>query len=434
MKVTTESAVAGGGQARGRPKHVISSMHNATRLAAPYRTVFLTTGLSRRDGGPFLSVSGLARAVAGRGRGDVAVVGVYRSLANWLVDREQWSGLAVEAAGLRRFRAVEFLRQRLEHHVCPGNPPAVIHLQGLWEAASLAVERLGERRGARLVISPRGMLEPWALRHHQCRKQVALFLWQRRQLMQADLIHATSLSEKQSIRNLGFRNPVCVIPNGVEIPAPWGGVARPIGATGGDKGRFPLPGPSRPRRCLFLSRLHAQKGVPMLLEAWARVRPTGWVLEIAGGGDDGHEREVGRQITARGLADVRLIGEVTGEAKWRFLSDAELFVLPSQSENFGIAVAEAMGMGLPVITTTATPWSVLQRDRSGWWVEPAVDSLARAIREATTESPTQLAERGRRGRDYVRDHFDWGGIGQRMDACYAWVTGNGPRPEDVKLD
>ena len=91
-------------------------------------------------------------------------------------------------------------------------------------------------------------------------------------------------------------------------------------------------------------------------------------------------------------------------------------------------------MGLPVITTTATPWSVLQRDRSGWWVEPAVDALARAIGEATGESATQLAERGRRGREYVRDNFAWDGIGQRMDACYAWVTGHGPQPEDVRLN
>lgn len=394
---------------------------NVIASPQPWRAVLVTTGLSRHDGGPFLSVSGLARAVAAQRRGSVAVVGVYRSEADWAIDRMQFDGVPVDAA-LRRLRAVEYMTDAIGRHLSAGCPSTVIHGQGLWRSASLAVEQSPRRCGSRLVISPRGMLEPWALHHHATRKRIAMALWQWRQLTDADMLHATSFAEYTTIRDLGLRNPVCVIPNGVEIPAAWA-----------DR-RAMVPVPGSPRRCVFLSRLHSKKGLPMLLDAWARVRPSGWTLEIAGGSSDGHDREIAREIASLRLADVRLVGELTGEEKWRFLATADLFVLPSHSENFGIAVAEAMGMGLPVITTTATPWGVLQQERSGWWVEPAADALAEAIREATAESTDQLAARGRRARDHVCRTFRWDAIGERMAACYDWLAGYGPLPADVVLD
>ncbi|MFZ4731065.1 MAG: glycosyltransferase [Pirellulales bacterium] len=387
----------------------------------PWRAVFVTTGLSRHDGGPFLSVSGLARAVAAHRQGCVAVVGVYRSEVEWATDRMQWEGVPLDAA-LRRLGAVDYMADAIDRHLSAGCPSTVIHGQGLWRSASLAVEYSPRRRGSRRVISPRGMLEPWALQHHATRKRIAMALWQWRQLADADMLHATSFGEYTTFRGLGLRNPVCVIPNGVEIPAAWA-----------DRGAADAA-PGRPRRCVYLSRLHSKKGVPMLLDAWARVRPPGWTLEIAGGSSDGHDREIARRIAAMGLADVRLAGELTGEEKWRFLATADLFVLPSHSENFGIAIAEAMGMGLPVITTTATPWGVLQQERSGWWVEPAADALAAAIREATSESIAQLAARGQRARDHVARSYRWDAIGERMAACYDWLVGYGPLPADVVLD
>lgn len=395
--------------------------HPVTVQPRTWQAVYVTTGLSRHDGGPFLSVSGLARAVAAQRHGGVAVVGVYRSDVDWAIDRLQWAGIPISAAR-RRLGAVGYLSTMVDRHQASGPSATVIHSQGLWRSASLAIEQLPRRSRSRLVISPRGMLEPWALHHHATRKRIAMALWQRRQLVDADMLHATAAEEHATIRRLGLKNPVCVIPNGIEIPAAW--AERDTTAAS----------PERPRRCVFLSRLHAKKGVTMLLDAWGRIRPQGWTLDIAGGSSDGHDREITGRINALKLSGVQLAGELTGDEKWRFLANADLFVLPSHSENFGIAIAEAMGMGLPVITTTATPWNILQQERSGWWVEPASDALAGALREATSASPAELQARGRRAREHVSRHYRWDSIGERMAACYDWLVGQGPMPADVHLD
>lgn len=388
-------------------------------MSESWNTIYVTTGLAPQDGGPFRSVSGLAKAVTATGATTVQVVGACRSLDRWETDRREWEPIAVDAVERRGLSTVADLaagiRGRLDASVRAGRR-AVVHASGLWDHGSLAVTRAARERSFPLVVSPRGMLEPWALRHRRLKKSVAMLLWQRRQLVAADLLHATSPMECESFRRLGLKNPVCVIPNGIDMPAARA-VADPAGR--------------QPRRCVFLSRLHPKKGVPMLLDAWARVRPAGWVLDIAGNAEAGHDREIERRIAALGLDGVRLVGEQSGDAKWRFLSGGDLFVLPSYSENFGIVVAEALAVGLPVITTHGTPWSVLAERGLGWWVAPTADALERGLWEATAEPPDRLADRGRRGRDYALSTFGWPAIGRRMAACYAWVLGLGPLPPDV---
>lgn len=386
-------------------------------------TLFLTTGLSRKDGGPFLSVSGLAKAVMKTRRSRVSVLGAYRNAAEWEVDSEQWQPLPVTAVQSRGVATAGPLAAALRSVVSSAQSKRrrlIIHSSGLWDSASLAVSLSGVAGLVPLVMSPRGMLEPWALSHHRLRKRLALLTWQQKQLQSAAMLHATSDLEHQSIRSFGLRNPVCVIPNGVEIPP---------------HAHKPTVGRSRSlRRCVFLSRLHPKKGIPLLLEAWAQAQPPGWKLEIAGAAANGYDRELARQIADVGLQNVRLVGEKTGTQKWEFLAEADLFILPSYSENFGIAVAEAMAMGLPVITTHGTPWEVLSERHLGWWVAPDVAPLTRAIREATAEPAAALAARGAKASDYARATFGWSGIGERMVNCYGWLLGERDKPDDLRLD
>lgn len=398
---------------------------SATKASAgdrSWETLFLTAGLSRKDGGPFLSVSGLAKAVMETGQTGVSVIGAYRTSDEWAVDRQQWEPLSVTALPGRRIATVSGIaaavRAALRQATANGRR-LVVHSSGLWDAASMAVSLSGIAGQTPLVVSPRGMLEPWALGHHRLRKQAALFAWQRRQLQSAAMLLATSDLEHESIRAFGLRNPVCVIPNGIEPPRERAAKAH-------------LGHPAR--RCVFLSRLHPKKGVPMLLDAWAQAQPQGWELEIAGESADGHDRELARRIASLGLKNVRLVGEKTGSEKWDFLARADLFVLPSYSENFGIAVAEAMAMGVPVITTHGTPWEVLRQQDMGWWVAPDVASLTAALKQAMAEPADALAARGARASDYARTVFGWPGIGTRMVACYRWLLGTGDPPGDLRLD
>lgn len=385
----------------------------------------VTTGLSNNAGGPFFSVSGLAAALRRCTAWEPCVIGSYGDAARWPRDREQWSDcglVAMPYGGLGTHRRLAAAALESLDAAAARGAPSLLHVSGLWDAASLAGGLVVGRRPMPYAVSPRGMLEPWALRAKAFKKKVAMLLWQRRLLAGASLIHATSLQEYESVRAAGFRNPVCVVPNGIALPPDDAAPAMP--RRDGDA-----------RRCVFLSRIHPKKGLPLLVRAWAAVRPAGWTLEIAGYAQDAaHEADVRRMVQATGIDSIRFVGEKLGPEKWEFLRRADLFVLPSYSENFGIVVAEAMACGIPVIATTGTPWSIVAERGMGWWVDPDEASLASALRQAVSEPPDVLAARGRRGRDHAIAEFGWDQLGRRMAAGYDWAVGRGPATPDLVFD
>src|SRR5689334_13748741 len=178
--------------------------------------------------------------------------------------------------------------------------------------------------------------------------------------------------------------PVEVIPNGVDAPR--------AGARAPGHG---LDAARRHRRALFIGRIYPVKGLPMLVEAWARVRPRGWTLRIAGPDEAGHRRGVEREIAEHGLgAGVSVLGPLEGAAKRAALLDSDLFVLPTRSENFGMAIGEALAHAVPVLTTTAAPWHFLDERECGWSVEPSVAGIAAGLRAATALDRHALRARG----------------------------------------
>lgn len=387
---------------------------------APAEVIHVTTGLSRCGGGPFYSVSGLAKAVAQSKALRSSVVGAYRDWAAWGNDCEQWTGIDVAAVaghGLKTVGPLVKATASRIHEVLARHDVPIVHLHGIWDAGSLVIERTMKAFvDLPVVVSPRGMLEPWALRQRRIKKTVAWTAWQRRVFMAAGMVHATADQECDNLRRLGLRMPIAVVPNGIEIPEVPERI--PSGST---------------RRCVFLSRIHPKKGLPMLLEAWRRVAPSGWTLEIAGTGEGGHDDEIRQLIRRHQLSSVSLVGELSGSSKWTFLRSADLFVLPSHSENFGMAIAEAMGAGLPVITTTETPWEAIRERQLGWWVEPTVDSLTAALVTATRSPAAELIARGARARQYVLREYGWASIGKRMIQCYLWLIGVGPASPDLRF-
>lgn len=299
-----------------------------------------------------------------------------------------------------------------------GDAPVMLHDHGLWLRTNHATASVSHRLGVARIVSPRGMISKWAMDFHRTKKRVAWTLYQERDLRAARLIHATSDDEADDVRRLELRVPVAVVPNGVELPSAPLNRARTSGK----------------RTALFLSRIHPKKGVLELIRAWARTRPPGWTLVIAGPDDNGHRGEAEALVKREGLgALITFTGSVPNDDKWRLYADADLFILPTFSENFGIAIAEALGSGLPVITTTGAPWRVL-KDLGGWWIDTGIEPLAAAISDATSMSDDERWRRGRRGQDYVSREFSWSSIGARMAAVYAWVSLGGSAPPDVWRD
>jgi glycosyltransferase involved in cell wall biosynthesis len=376
--------------------------------------VQLTTGLSRSAGGPYFSVSELARAVCEAGHA-TTVLGVVGERGEWEADSRQWQGLEVQAVDRAGAATVARLTSQLRARLESGC--SLVHAHGLWDSGSIACRLALPGSEVPFVLSPRGMLEPWALQYHAWKKRLARIAWQDAVLARVSMFHATSDAEARSIRGLGLSQPIAVIPNGVRAPARLEAGRRDSG----------------PRRCVFLSRLHPKKGIPLLLEAWEAVAPAGWELVIAGYGEPAHVQEVEAAVGRVRQPGVSLIGELRDAEKWRFLTTADLFVLPSHSENFGIAVAEAIAAGLPVITTTATPWQVLQDQELGWWVPPTGASIATALAEAVSMERSELAARGARAAEHVGRHLSWRAIGERMVACYDWLLGHGSLPRDIRI-
>lgn len=279
--------------------------------------------------------------------------------------------------------------------------PDVFHDSGLWWAHNRQIANLARQTGRPLVVSIRGMLEPAALRHKSWRKYLAWQLYQKRQLDRAAALHVTSELEASNVRKLALRPQTVCIPNGLAISE-----------------LCPVRDLSQ-RRVVFLGRLHPIKGLPMLLEAWARIRPSNWLLEIAGPDEAGHRRILESQVSDLSIGQsILFAGAVSGSGKQSLFARASLFVLPSHSESFGIAAGEALAEGVPVIATKGTPWEALQTEGCGWHVATSVDGIEAGLRAAFAMDPEELAAMGRRGHAYVTRTFSWQNIAGDMAALY----------------
>jgi glycosyltransferase involved in cell wall biosynthesis len=330
----------------------------------------------------------------------------------------------------------------------------IAHVHTLWTPFSHRVCTHCYRRGFKYVLSPRGMLTPWALKHKAFKKFIAYNLYQKQDIQRAAALHATAFSEAEDLRKLGFKQPIAVIPNGVELPelpsaADNGEWIRGIGDRKTDKGELikdketpPLSNEpasdsslslfQRPKTALFLSRINPKKGLPMLLDVWAKLRPEGWELVIAGNDDANHLPEVHAKIREHGLQDVvKVIGPLFEAAKARAFQSADFFVLPSYSENFGIVVTEALAYQVPVLTTTGCPWVELNTHNCGWWVEPTHDGIEKGLRAALAPSQEERAAMGARGRRLVEENYLWPAIAEKMLRFYGWLLHGGAKPEFV---
>jgi glycosyltransferase involved in cell wall biosynthesis len=301
----------------------------------------------------------------------------------------------------------------------------VVHVHSNWTFPVWWGSHCALQAGKPLVMSPHGCLDPVRLAHSAWKKRLA-GLFDRRSLRQASVIHATSEMERDWIeRYVGKWPRIAVIPNGVEMQA-FPGTPRELKPA------------SRTRQVLYLGRLHPLKGLDLLLDAWKaggganngrleacptgeddrlEACPTGWELVIAGPDEQGTRTRLEAQARVLGLANVTFPGPLYGEEKAKALAEADLFVLPSRTENFGIAVAEALGAGLPVITTKGTPWSEIAGS-CGWWVDVNAAAVAKALADGMRLSDEERAAMGTRGRELVAAKYQWETVGRAMVGVY----------------
>ncbi len=317
--------------------------------------------------------------------------------------------------GLRSVACSRNLRDSLRKLASKGID--LIHAHAIWQMSNIYAARAATSgRRIPLVVSIHGMLSSTGLNYSKRSKRLFWMLYQKRALESASCLHATSEQEYREIRKAGLGIPVAVIPNGVEL--------------------YPLAGDTRGaerNRVVSVGRIHPKKGLDRLVDAWRLVQSDfpDWELVIAGPDENGFRLQLEAQVERVGAARIIFLGPVFGEEKVDLMSTAELFVLPTRSDNFALTVAESLAMGTPAISTTAAPWEGLEKRGCGWWVEQDADSIALVLREAMSLSPEDRKRMGERGRVWMDASYSWRSVGEKYEALYRWLKGQDSQPDFV---
>ena len=296
--------------------------------------------------------------------------------------------------------------------------PDLLHVHGLWMYPSVAAVRWS-RRSRPHMVSPHGMLDPWALHHSRWKKRISAALYENRHLRGAACLHALNAAEVRAIRDYGLTNPICVIPNGVELPEKRG-----------------KNSPAKDRILLYLGRLHPKKGLPALIEAWSRVQKNaveaGWRLKIAGWDQNGHRRDLEALVANLQVGtSVGFVGPQFGEAKSECFRTASAFVLPSLSEGLPMSILEAWSWRLPVVLTPNCNLPEGVEAGAAIEMEANVESLTTALKRLFSMSIQERDTMGANGRRLVEQRFQWRRAAGQMAEVYDWILGAGPQPACV---
>ncbi len=387
------------------------------------KIVYLTASMSRNAGGLFWSVRSLAQNVRSLGVDLQVFAGHDRYAA---ADKASWGTVPLSVLptiGPMAFGYQPDLCKRLSLVRID-----LVHVHGLWMYPSLAMLSVA-KRSVPYLISPRGMLDPWALDNSGWKKRIAAVAYENAHLRGASCIHALCEDEYRAVRLYGLRNPVAIIPNGVDLPKhdkvtpdPEWASTLPVGC----------------KILLFLGRIHPKKGLYNLLIAWKEIRERpvtsyrDWHLVVAGWDQHGHERQLTTLAEDLGVTDsVHFVGPQFDTGKQASLVRADAFVLPTFSEGLPMAVLEAWSYGLPVLMTPACNLPEGFTANAAFSMTTESASIGKALIKLFAMSSDELRSMGLQGRQLVSERFLWPTIATKMKEVYTWILRGGTEPECV---
>jgi len=360
------------------------------------------------SGGPSRSVPMLAKGLAELGV-DVTLMTIRSKNMNVHALEGTTARLKVLEPSFTRKEIAQYLKDEKYH---------LIQIQSMWDWPYHKVMVEARKLGIPYIVTPRGMLEPWSLSQKKWKKKLAWWLYQRNDVQKSVCVFTTAKMEAEHVTNLGITTCKAVIPNGIETDS------YPC-KTSVDVVK---------KQVLFLSRVHVKKGIEVLFEVWKQIHPDyeDWQLLVIGNGEAEYIHSLENRVECLGLKEsIKILPPVFGNDKIQIYQESALFCLPSYSENFGMAIAEAMSCGTPVITTTNCPWNILNDTKTGWCIDLNVDNLERALREALSMNPTELYDMGQKASKLIYENFDYRNVTRKTLKLYEWLLNGGEKPEFV---
>jgi glycosyltransferase involved in cell wall biosynthesis len=318
--------------------------------------------------------------------------------------------------GFAKFRANDF-RNALRRLLPETN---ILIAHGVWYAETVHGASMAHRAGVPYVVRPAGMLDPWSLRQKPLKKMIGLRLLYGNTLRNAAFVHATTQEEARNIQHVndrcGVSVPIEVIPNGIFLKD----VEFPIA-----RGSFYADHPGLRGRpyIAFLGRLHRKKRADLLIQAFVEIAPRFPDLQLViAGPDDGEAANLLRLSSELKMNErIHFTGPIYGPKKFEMLADATCFCLPSEGENFGVAVAEAMAAGTAVVVSDQVQiWPEIEQRRAGKTCKLDVKSVATTLCDVLQDEAARVAM-GQAGRELTRDMFLWRNIAIRSTERYAEV-------------
>jgi glycosyltransferase involved in cell wall biosynthesis len=391
------------------------------------RLLILGGSNSRNSGGVFDTARMMGRTLSERNHVDVEYLMFDDEYS--AEDKKLYAPLSVHSYTVRGPRKVGFSTDI--HRQLRAIRPDIVHTQSLWMYLSYANKKYHEKTGTPYIVSPHGMLDRWQLRQSfwkDLKKNIVLSLYERKHLKDATCFHALCKEEHDAIRSLGFKNPIAIIPNGIDLPAI-------------DQQRKIIPVSNNSsetksrKKLLFLGRIHHKKGLDNLLEAWWQLNPVqhDWQLVIAGETkDEVYMKQLRDKTNHLNISEtVSFVGGQYGAAKHMCLMNSDAFILPSFSEGLPMSVLEAWSWRLPVLMTPYCNLAEGYEHNAAIHIEPTPESIGQGIKKVISMSEHERLEMGQHGFELVKDKFSWSQVANSMTHLYNWVLGKAEKPDFV---
>ncbi|BAY66024.1 hypothetical protein NIES22_61370 [Calothrix brevissima NIES-22] len=302
----------------------------------------------------------------------------------------------------------------------------IVHIHALFSYPSTVAMAIARLKNVPYMVSTHGLLCEWSLQQSTRKKQTYLRLLERENLNNSQIVHFTSQQEQQEVSELGLQAPSFVLPLGLFLPNQIADARYRL------RQRFNIPADEPV--ILFLSRLHHKKGLDYLIPALSKLIHHRFTFILAGSGTPEYEAEIESMLISHGIRDrTHVVGFVEGDTKNILMQGSDLFVLTSHSENFAVAVLEALAVGLPTLVTPGVALaSVVKKHQLGYIPDLDILAIASALQKYFS-APQAAKEMGNRARQLILEQYTWEHMAQELIFIYDKIANNTNKDKQKQL-